>query len=95
MLEYLRARGADVELLDSHWFPKDLGLSFDPLADHWTLTLPGGRRLDGVAIRSMKAPGTAYDDPRIGNDDWATAARMDGGDDDSNQRCDQDSRQHR
>jgi hypothetical protein len=53
ILEYLRARRADVELLDSRWFPKDLGLSFDPVADRWTLTLPGGRRLDGTDIRSI------------------------------------------
>jgi glutathione synthase/RimK-type ligase-like ATP-grasp enzyme len=53
MLEYLRARRADVELLDSSWFPRDLGLRFDPVADTWTLTLPGGRRLAGEHIRSI------------------------------------------
>src|SRR5688572_13482303 len=53
MLEYLRARRADVELLDSRWFPKDLGLTFDPSSDVWTLTLPGGRRIDGASIRSV------------------------------------------
>ncbi len=53
VLEYLRARRADVELLDSRWFPKELGLSFDPLRDHWSLILPGGRRLDGGSIRSI------------------------------------------
>ena len=53
MHDYLRARGADAELLDSRWFPKDLGLTFDPAADAWTLILPGGRRLDGANIRSV------------------------------------------
>jgi hypothetical protein len=53
MLDYLRARRADVELLDSRWFPKDLALTHDPAAGRWSLTLPGGRRLDGDAIRSV------------------------------------------
>jgi hypothetical protein len=53
MLEYLRARGGDVELLDSRWFPRELGISFDPVDDRWTLTLPGGRRIDGEKIRSI------------------------------------------
>lgn len=53
MLDYLRARGADVELLDSRGFPRELSLSFDPVADSWSLRLPGGRRLDGSSIRSV------------------------------------------
>jgi hypothetical protein len=53
MLEYLRARRADVELLDSRWFPRDLGLSFDPVADEWSIALPGGRRIGGKDVRSV------------------------------------------
>jgi hypothetical protein len=53
MLDYLRAQRADAELVDSRWFPKDLGLSFDPVADSWTVALPGGRRVDGKDIRSV------------------------------------------
>lgn len=53
MLETLRARRIDVELLDSRWFPRDLGLTFDPLSEAWTLILPGGRRIAGHQIHSI------------------------------------------
>src|SRR5262245_21225707 len=53
MLDYLRARGTDAELLDSRAFPRDLGLSFDPIAETWSLRLAGGRRLDGREVRSV------------------------------------------
>lgn len=53
MHDYLRARGADVELLDSRWFPQHLGLSFDPAADQWTLRFPGGKLLAGHEIQAV------------------------------------------
>jgi hypothetical protein len=53
MLEHLRKRGADAELLDSRWFPAELRLSFDPAAGTWKVRLPGGRSLDSRQIRSV------------------------------------------
>ena len=53
VLDYLLARKADAALLDSRWFPKDLGVSFDPAADRWTITLPGGRALDGGEVSAI------------------------------------------
>src|ERR1700683_2544434 len=45
MLEFLRFRGADVELLDSRWFPSELRLSYDPSRYQGTLRFPTGRLL--------------------------------------------------
>lgn len=45
MREDLRQRGADVEVLDSRWFPAELGISFDPREGRGLLELPSGRRL--------------------------------------------------
>jgi hypothetical protein len=53
MLEHLRRRGADAELLDSRWFPADLRIHFDPVADRWGLRLPGGRTLAPGQVRSV------------------------------------------
>jgi hypothetical protein len=53
MLEHLRKKGADAELLDSRDFPAQLGLSFDPCADRWSIRLPGGRRLGPGSVRSV------------------------------------------
>jgi len=53
MLNYLRERGTDTELLDSRWFPSTLHLACDPVRGSWTLQLPEGRRLDGRQIRSV------------------------------------------
>jgi hypothetical protein len=53
MLEHLRGRGADAELLDSRWFPAELRASFDPVADRWSLRLPGGRALGPGEVRSV------------------------------------------
>jgi glutathione synthase/RimK-type ligase-like ATP-grasp enzyme len=53
MLEHLKEQGVDVELLDSRWFPADLGLAHDPLRGEWTLQLPTGRRLAGEQVRSV------------------------------------------
>jgi len=53
MLESLRDRGADAELLDSRSFPGELQLANDPARGTWTLRLPDGRALDGEQIRSV------------------------------------------
>lgn len=53
MRDYLAARGADVELLDSRWFPAALQLRYDPAAGQGSLRLPSGRRIDWHAVRSV------------------------------------------
>jgi glutathione synthase/RimK-type ligase-like ATP-grasp enzyme len=53
MLEQLRARGADVELLDSRWFPAALQVSYDPATGAGTLRLPAGRRLTFDQVGSV------------------------------------------
>ncbi len=53
MLEHLRERGEDAELLDSRWFPNELRLSHDPAADQWTIRLPGGRVLPPGQVKSI------------------------------------------
>src|SRR5262249_47504158 len=53
MVEFLRRRGADAELLDSRWSPAELRLAFDPAVGGWTVGLPGGRVLDGRQIQSV------------------------------------------
>ncbi len=53
MLEFLRFRGVDVELLDSRWFPKHLRLAYDPLTDRGSLCFPTGRRLPLERISSV------------------------------------------
>src|SRR5262249_26211545 len=53
MLEYLRGRGADAELLDSRWFPSELTVAFEPVSGAWTLKLPGGRTLTAAQIGSI------------------------------------------
>jgi hypothetical protein len=45
VLDYLRARGSDAELLDGRWFPSALQVAYDPLCDRGTLRLPTGRSL--------------------------------------------------
>lgn len=53
MLAHLAQRGADVELLDSRWFPGDVQISFDPVARSGLLRLPSGRQLDWRQISSV------------------------------------------
>src|SRR5262245_17613911 len=53
MRDFLRQRGADAEMLDSRWFPQSLRLGFDPVADTWSIALPGGRHLDGRAVQAV------------------------------------------
>src|SRR5262245_33320327 len=53
MLESLRGRGADAELLDSRWFPGELRLAHEPARGTWTLRLPDGRSLNAEQIRSV------------------------------------------
>ena len=53
MLAHLAHRGADVELLDSRWFPGDVQMAFDPVARTGLLRLPSGRQLDWRQIRSV------------------------------------------
>jgi glutathione synthase/RimK-type ligase-like ATP-grasp enzyme len=45
LLGQLRADRHDAELLDSRWFPAELGLAHDPAAGEWTIRLPSGRSL--------------------------------------------------
>jgi hypothetical protein len=53
MLEHLRRRGADAELLDSRWFPGELRVQHDPARDAWALRLPGGRALAPGQVRAV------------------------------------------
>jgi hypothetical protein len=53
MLDHLRHRGADAELLDSRWFPDTCTLSLDPASRAGQLVLPSGRRLALAEIRSV------------------------------------------
>lgn len=53
MLQHLRDRGKDVELLDSRWFPADLAVSFEPERGAGTLRLPEGRRLDLAQVSAI------------------------------------------
>lgn len=53
MLNHLRSRGHDCELLDSRWFPSRLLLSHDPVRDEWTIRLPSGRLLPPGSVRSV------------------------------------------
>jgi len=53
MLGHLAERGADVELLDSRWFPGQAQLSFNPAKRSGGLRLPSGRHLDWRNIRSV------------------------------------------
>jgi glutathione synthase/RimK-type ligase-like ATP-grasp enzyme len=51
--DHLRGRGQEAELLDSRWFPAELGLACDPLSGAWTVRLPGGRVLRPGEVRSV------------------------------------------
>ncbi len=53
MQSYLRERGHDAERIDSRDFPGRLGISHDPIADTWTLSLPGGRVLPHGSVKSI------------------------------------------
>jgi hypothetical protein len=53
MLQHLRRRGQDAELLDSRDFPARLTIAFDPCGRAGELRLPGGRRLDLAEVRSV------------------------------------------
>ncbi|MCI0685110.1 MAG: hypothetical protein L0Y71_23675 [Gemmataceae bacterium] len=53
MLQQLRRRGHDAELLDSREFPSRLAIAYDPAARAGTLRFPGGRRLHLAEVRSV------------------------------------------
>jgi glutathione synthase/RimK-type ligase-like ATP-grasp enzyme len=53
MLEHLRTHGHDVVMVDSRWFPTQLGLAHDPVKDEWTIRLPSGRVLPSGSVRSI------------------------------------------
>lgn len=53
MRHALHRRGADVELLDSRWFPAQALLTFDPRRGAGTLQFPSGRRLELAQIASV------------------------------------------
>jgi hypothetical protein len=53
MLDCLRKRGADAELLDSRWFPGRCALTFDPLRGAGNLRLPAGRTLGLETVRAV------------------------------------------
>lgn len=53
VFEQLRSASADVEILNSRWFPESLGLSLDAASGQWRIDLPGGRRLTSRDIASV------------------------------------------
>jgi hypothetical protein len=53
VLQHLRGRGHDAELLDSRDFPSRLAVSYDPCRRGGELRLPGARRLDLAQVRSV------------------------------------------
>lgn len=53
LLDHLLKDGHDAELLDSRWFPTEMELSHDPVADHWTVVLPHGRTLLPGQVRAV------------------------------------------
>jgi glutathione synthase/RimK-type ligase-like ATP-grasp enzyme len=53
MLEHLRTRGIDAELLDSRSFPSATAMTFDPGRRDWRIRLPHGRNLRLDEIRSV------------------------------------------
>src|SRR4051812_27468850 len=53
MRDHLREQGHDAELLDSRWFPSELRLAYDPVADAWTIRLPSGRTLPPGSVRTV------------------------------------------
>jgi hypothetical protein len=53
MLEQLRSRSVDTELLDSRWFPADLQLTFDPSTENGTIRLPAGRCVEFAEVRAV------------------------------------------
>jgi glutathione synthase/RimK-type ligase-like ATP-grasp enzyme len=53
MLDHLRARGIDVELLDSRWFPSAATITFDPRTGRGGIRLPHGRALRLDEVRSV------------------------------------------
>jgi hypothetical protein len=53
VLNHLRARGHDAELLDSRDFPERLAIAYDPTSNKGELRLPTGRRLELAQIHSV------------------------------------------
>jgi hypothetical protein len=53
MLEHLAARGCDVELLDSRWFPTAMQIVFDPASGQGKIRLLNERLLDFAEIRAV------------------------------------------
>jgi glutathione synthase/RimK-type ligase-like ATP-grasp enzyme len=53
MLEYLRARRVDTELLDSRWFPADLQLTYDPSSESGAIRLPAGRCVEFAEVHAV------------------------------------------
>jgi glutathione synthase/RimK-type ligase-like ATP-grasp enzyme len=78
MLDCLRKRGADAELLDSRWFPGRCALTFDPLRGAGNLRLPAGRTLGLETVRAVywrSYPGVAA--PRLPDDEQSFIAAND------------------
>src|SRR5258708_5568759 len=53
MEEQLRRRRAHVEMLDSRWFPTQLGIAFDPASERGLLRLPDGKKIPFTDVRSV------------------------------------------
>jgi hypothetical protein len=53
MLQHLRRRGQDAELLDSRDFPSRLAVAYDPCRLTGALSLPNGRRLNLAHVHSV------------------------------------------
>jgi hypothetical protein len=64
MLDHLRRRGDDAELLDSRSFPDACSLSLDPASRAGGIVLPSGRQLPLAEIRSVYWRNYAGVEPR-------------------------------
>lgn len=53
MLEQLRRRRVNAELVDSRWFPTQMTLAFDPTCERGLLRLPGGRKIPFTDVHAV------------------------------------------
>lgn len=53
MLDWLRRRGADAELLDAGLFPAGVEIAYGPAADAGHVRLPSGRRIDFAEVAAV------------------------------------------
>jgi glutathione synthase/RimK-type ligase-like ATP-grasp enzyme len=78
VLQHLRQRGVDTELLDSRWFPSRLAITFEPATGQGRLNFPGGRRLDFRDVKSVYWRNYAgIETPILADPDQASIAQND------------------